>query len=458
MELKNLLALEPAKLIAAIKGTVDYEPVETYIKEFAGTHTILNRPDKTLADKNVVTTAKLVVNLQKKIVNSSVFFLFGGDMRLLLESEDEPSDQQREAYDHFVAQWERAKLNTFNRNLARVLLSETRAAELYYPVEETQEGAEAKFRYRVKLLAKSLGDEIYPFYDDFGDLVAFMRQYTKAIIKDDGSAGTTDITEIYTADTNYVLTKAGSDWLVEKTTNTFKKIPVIFYETSEADWTIVQALIDKLEDRFSKFDDTNDYFSSPAVKVSGKLVSSPEKGEIGKLFELAPDGKGGYGDVEYLTWDQSPDSMKMELEMLLELTYGLTDTPNLTFDRLKGLGSYSGAALRFLFMGAQMKSKVNQDIFAEGIDRRISLLKTMQATFITKQTKALQEIAIKADFGDPLPVDENETITNIVSSFSTGIMSRETSLQKHPYIEDPTKEAERLATEDIAEPNAGLNE
>lgn len=454
MELNDLLKLTPDKIIAAVKGSnVDYEKIDKYIEQYEGTHDILKRPDKLLEDGTPIEVAKLVINLQQKIVNNSVFFLYGGEMRIVLAetASEKPSDQEKAVFDYFVKQWERAKLNTFNRNLARVLLSETRAAELYYPVPETKEGADAKFRYRVKLLARSLGDEIYPFYDSLGDMVAFMRTYKAIGLDEKGAESKIDTVELYTADKTYKYQMVGGSWSTEDSQNTFKKIPIIFYELKVPDWEVVQGLIDKLELRFSKFDDTNDYFSSPAVKVKGKMTNAPEKGEVGKLFLL----EGEDSDVEYLTWDQTPEAMKLQMDKLEGFVHTLTDTPNLTLDQIQGMGQMSGFAIRLLFMGARMKSKVNEDVFTAGLERRVSLLKQMQSIFISKQAKTLAGIEIKVEFGDPLPIDDDETITNLISSVQGGIMSQETAIEQHPYIKDATDEIVRIKTADIAEPSDG---
>lgn len=450
MTIQEILELDPQKQITILTKNTP-ENIDTYINDYDGIHAVLSRPDKAVgtgSKARVVTTAKLVLKLQKKIVNSSVYFLTGAGSRLTLTN---PNNNTQEAFDYFTSEWDRAKLDTFNKDMVRRLLIETRVAELYYQVPQDLPD-QPKFRYRVKLLCKKNGDEIWPHFDEFGDMDAFCRRYTMPVINADGSETKVSTFEIYTAQKIIIHSTAGAAFITEERSNPFGKIPVIYYETDYPDWYDVQGLIDKLEDRVSKFDDTNDYFSSPAVKVKGKIKNAPDKAEVGKFFEIE-EGSGGYGDIEYLTWDQTPESMKLEMEMLREYVYSITDTPDLSFDKLKSIGAYSGTAMRFLFLQAIQKSANTSDIISEGLDRRINLIRAMLALFDTRKARGLQDMKVTMSFNSPLPVDENELINNLIGSHSEGLISRKTAVQLHPYVEDAVQEND-LLDEEIASGNS----
>jgi len=448
MIIKEILDLDPQKQITILTKNTP-ESIVTYINQYDGIHEVLNRPDKAVgtgAKARVVTTAKLVLKLQKKIVNSSVYFLTGAGSRLTLTN---PDSKTEAAFDYFQNEWDRAKLDTFNKEMVRRLLIETRVAELYYQVP--QEGP-PKFRYRVKLLCKQNGDEIWPHFDEYGDMDAFSRRYTQTVVAADGAENKIVTFEIYTATKLIIHTSSGAGFITEERINPFGKIPIIYYETDYPDWWDVQGLIDKLEDRVSKFDDTNDYFSSPAVKVKGEIKNAPDKAEVGKFFEIV-EGSSGYGDIEYLTWDQTPESMKLEMEMLREYVYSITDTPDLSFDKLKSIGAYSGTAMRFLFLQAIQKSANTNDIISEGLERRINLIRAMLALFDTSKARGLQDMKVTIAFKSPLPVDENELINNLIGSHSEGLISRKTAVQLHPYVEDAAQE-NSIIDEEIAGGNS----
>lgn len=47
--------------------------------------------------------------------------------------------------------------------------------------------------------------------------------------------------------------------------------------------------------------------------------------------------------------------MKLEIDTLLRMIYTITQTPDISFDTVKGIGAVSGVALKLLFMDAHLK-------------------------------------------------------------------------------------------------------
>ena len=80
-------------------------------------------------------------------------------------------------------------------------------------------------------------------------------------------------------------------------------------------------------------------------------------------------------DAKYLSWDQSPESIKLEGGTLKDLIHYMTGTPDISFENLKQIGPISGIALRLMFMDAHMHASDKEEIFGKGIQRRINFLK-----------------------------------------------------------------------------------
>jgi hypothetical protein len=74
---------------------------------------------------------------------------------------------------------------------------------------------------------------------------------------------------------------------------------------------------------------------------------------------------------------------------------------------------------------------------------------------VTKRA-ALESLDVELLFNDPLPVDENEKITNLIASFSAGLLSRETAVMQHPYIKDGTEEVTLINKDTTDANNMGL--
>jgi SPP1 family phage portal protein len=240
--------------------------------------------------------------------------------------------------------------------------------------------------------------------------------------------------------------------MINRYENPFGKIPVIYYEQEKAEWADVQSLIDRIETMISKNADTNDYFGSPAIVAKGELESAPEKDEVGKFFEIKPtisEGRATFGDLTYLTWDMAPEAIKMEFEMLKDLIYSQTATPDLSFNNVKGTSNLSGIALKFMFFDSILKAKSKQEVFGEGLDRRNNLIKAILAVADVAGNKGIEELDLTIEFSEALPENLAEIIEVLVQA--TGgepVMSRETAVKVNPMVDDPEAEIAMLDKQD----------
>ena len=89
----------------------------------------------------------------------------------------------------------------------------------------------------MKVLSQELGDNLFPLFDEYGDLIAFARAYK---IKE----GTLDIDhfDVYTTDFTYKYVNR-TGWELDKQApkggkipNAAQKIPVIYYSQKQPEW------------------------------------------------------------------------------------------------------------------------------------------------------------------------------------------------------------------------------
>jgi len=479
MNIKEIMELADVKEILEklCVDTVENRNISTNIKQYNGKHDILNRLDKNIGKapeeltdgtitkdtRKTVKQAKLVLRLQEKIVRDKSIFLFGKPVKLILENE---SNQLKKAFDLLKTTLKDVKIDSFNKKLCKRVLVESKAAELWYikPVLEPNENDELQLKgteIKVYLLCSKNGDEIYPHFNEFGDMDAFTRKYS---VKNEKGKNIAYV-DIYTDDMiyHYVKSQSGNSYTVKDEKNLIGKIPIVYYDQEEAEWIKVQSLIDRLEKVISKHADINDYFSSPSIVGKGEIDSAPDKDEVGKFFEIegeiGEDGKVYYGSLEYLTWDQSPESMKLEITNLKDFINSLTHTPDLSFNNLKNIGSnLSGIAIKFMFFDSILDSYDKQEIFGEGLDRRNNLLKAILSFLNTAQANNIQQLEITNEFSSILPDNYVEIINALSESRpGTNLISEETAAKHHPFIKKPNDEIDRLKQEKKEE-NGGSSE
>jgi SPP1 family phage portal protein len=417
-------------------------------------HAIKNKSDKTIKveeynDKGeptgnmitkIVDVAKIPISLQKKIVSIASTMLCGNPIQYAATT-DEGSDEDK-LFQAIKKTWDDNKLDFHTKRLLRYRMSECQCAELWYKEEADDtywagtgmEGSQLKMR--AKILAPSLGDSLYPIYNSVGDMIAFIR----GIIL--GDEDKTEQWEVYTADKIFIIQKKSSGYtVIEDKPNELKKIPIIYYEQPAPEWDDVQTLIERLEDVISTHADTNDYTGSPIILVSGEVKGFSAKGEAGKVLEMS-DG----ADAKYLESSTAPQSIELEMKNLRSLIYDLTSTPDISFDQVKGLGAYSGIALRMIFLAAHMKASEHEETFGEGIQRRLNFIKACMITINPKLEKA-NTIVVKPRFEYFVPINVQEEIQNLNTAVTGGLISKQTAIGLNPLVTDPESEMKVMAEE-----------
>jgi hypothetical protein len=403
------------------------------------------RPDKLIttdAGPSTVSVARIPISLQKTIVRVAAAFLCGNPIKLSAKAGDEVGKNLL-----IVLQktWDDNKLDYMSKDLLKKMMSETECAELWYtepadPLYWANTPIQgAKFRLRIKKLAPSLGDKLYPTYNAAGDMIAFGRGYSIKV-----GDKNEDHFDLYLSDRTFKGVKLAGGWEVTNEPNPALKIPVVYYTQDLPEWSDVQEMIDRMEKVISNHADTNDYFGSPTVVVDGEVEGFAKKGEQGKVLKTSNGGK-----VAYLTWDQSPESVKLEYSNLRSLIFDMTNTPDISIENMKALGVFSGIALKLLFMGAHMKAAEKEEIFGEGIQRRINFLKAALAKISVSLEKGLP-LSIKPKFEYYLPKNDQEIINNLSSA--TGAkptMSQATAVSQNPYVSDADAELEAMKTEGL---------
>ena len=81
-----------------------------------------------------------------------------------------------------------------------------------------------ELRLKYDLYSPSRGDELYPLFDDMGDMIDFSRQYEV----ENGSGKKDVFLDTWTADKHYIFKQTDGVWeTITLTDNKLSKIPVV---------------------------------------------------------------------------------------------------------------------------------------------------------------------------------------------------------------------------------------
>lgn len=423
-----------------------------------GVFDIIRRPDKKVLVTNeanqqkVINTAdgtgtykreavnRVALALPQLIIERAVSFLFGNPPEYNSTPQNDDEAIVSNAVEKILYD---TKSNSINRRIARAMFGFKEVAEMWYPVEapNSKYGFNSQFKLRCAVYSPAFGDTLYPYFDDSADMIAFSREFSKV----DSKQVVTNYFETWTAEAHY-LYKAGSGGynLVDgyPQINAIGKIPVVYGHQKKFETEDVDELIDRLEFLLSNFADTNDYHASPKIFVTGQINGWASKGESGAVIE----GEAG-STMNYVSWSNAPESVKLEIETLLKLIYTLTQTPDISWDSVKGL-NVSGVALKLLFMDAHLKVQSKREIFDEYLQRRINIILAYISQMNQRLESACNSIQIVPEI---IPYMIESDLDNLqywmMANGNQPLISQEESIARAGISMNPADTMEKIASE-----------
>ena len=419
---------------------------DKYVDVYSETETEIDKDGNEVPKKigsNPIKVAKAHTNTPKRIVRIAAAFLFGGEMYISFAEDSEGSQLFKDNFE------EKLKMKSVFNQFARTVKIETKSAMIFYPRPSVDDDGKQILEVKVKVLSVKNGD-FFPHFDEYGDMDAFTRSY-KAIYAEDGEER--DFLWIQTANQELLYVDISGNWQLVNgypQPNLAKKITVVYAEQDEPEWEDVASSIDYYENRLSRMIDTNDYFGDPILKNFGESAL-PSKNTVGKqiTFPKYVDPESGnelHGDAEYLVWQQSIDSIKLELETLRNEIYSGSSTPDLSFENMKSIGSLSGTAIELMFIEAFIKAAEGMEIFGPVVQRSISVVRALMSNVTNTQYKEdLKKAKPKVTFSTVLPDDLMELIDTLVKAKE--INSQETLTARSPFTKNVQEEIARIKAE-----------
>lgn len=384
--------------------------------------------------------ARIALAIQRLIINRAVSFVFGNPP----DYNATPANQLQET---IVAALRKifydVKCNSINRKVARSVFSFKECAEHWYTVENknTRYGFESAVKLRCAVYSPALGDELFPFFDESGDMVAFSRAFTRTNTEN----VSTHYFETFTNEAHWRWVDGANGYepcagFPKK--NPINKIPIVWGHQSKFETQDVDSLVDRLELLLSNFADTNDYHASPKLFVTGQINGWSKKGEAGSVIEGEDGAK-----MEYVSWQNAPESVKLEIETLLKMIYTITQTPDISFDAVKGL-NVSGVALKLLFMDAHLKVQDKREIFDEYLQRRVNIILAYIAQMNISLAEECNNIEIEPEIVPYMITSDIDELNYwLTANGNNPVISQEESVEKAGLSKDVKKTMQLLNDE-----------
>lgn len=392
---------------------------------------------------------RISIPLEQDIVNIQTAFTVGTEPSIDCDTEDEGEKSLLSALKQVLR---KNKIKYQNKKIVRSWLSEQEVAEYWYAVKDDGFWSILKRKiasifgasvpgYRLKsaLWSPFRGDKLYPFFDDAGDMVAFSREYEKEDLEGIKTTIFMTITKdaIYTIDTD----KDYSETIVN---HGFAKLPIIYAYRKHAYCDTIQPIRVRIEKLLSGYADCIDYHFFPILKLFGDITnfSGNTRNRVVKL-----QGEGA--DAAYLTWQQAADPIKLELETLFSRAYSMTNTPQISFENLKGTGNaLSGSAFRYVFMGAHMAVENHAEEIGLFMQRRVNFIISALGVQNPRLEEPAKTIDVEVEIV-PYMIDSiDDKVQTAVSAVDGGIWSRREGILFAGNLERVDEELKEIEEEE----------
>lgn len=398
------------------KLKIQVKPEQTYFDEK------LNKVVKVPAEIKEIDPNRIALPIEQDIVNIQTAFTVG----LEPEMECTPEKDEQSLFDTLKNLLKQNKIKYKNKKIVRSWLAEQECAEYWYTEKDTGFWGKLKTlifgnvkpEYQLKSVIWSpfRGDKLYPFFDDSDNLIAFSREYKKRDINGVDYVCFMTITD--TMVYNWEFSTEQKE--IPPFKHGFDKLPIIYAYRQESYCEKIKSLRVRLEKLLSNYGDCIDYHFFPILKLFGDVTSL--SGDFkNRTVQLTGEG----ADAQYLTWQQASDTVKLELDSLIEKIYSMTNTPRIMPEQLKIIGtSFSGVSFRYMFMGAHLAVSNHAEVIGEFLQRRVNFLVHALGKINKGFEKASKTIDINVEI-QPYMIDNlADKVTTAVQAVSGGIWSR----------------------------------
>lgn len=417
----NLMQNRDAEVDAALE---EYNPQ---------THEVMRRPNKYRKNDNPYFSEKLPRTRQRYINEVELFFLLGNP---ILWKKEEGDD---EAFELFTAFLKEHRFDATMRKVKRLAGAETQSAKLYH-IFRDERTSEANVRAVV--LSRQTGYKLRPMFDQYGNMRACAYGYT---LTERGK--NIEHWDIQTPDFLFYCKKTTVGWEVQTFENPTKKINIIYYPQPKA-WDGAEPRIKREEMLDSKVADTNNYFADPIAAASADVIRSmADPNAIGKLIQLTGDNS----RFEYINPPQDSASREAEKRDLNDSILFDTMTPDFSFDKIKGMGTLSGDAIKNAMILGYIKRDNRKEIYEELVDREKNVIISILKYLHPDMAKKLDELVVSFAFSEPFAQDKQKNWQAISQLYQAGVCSLENAVTMLALTDAPEEEIARIKEEQETE-------
>lgn len=462
MTIQEILNLgNPQEVIAALKDKTivipkwggnnglrdEYDPTK---------HPVMNKgkyPDISNEDGSVTYVTRITYDMQRLAVKRMTELVTGLPVKRVYKPEN---DRQQEVARVIEKIYERNRIDSVNIERCNMLFASCEVMTLWYAVEERNNlyGTESQIKLRCRNFSPMFGDELYPLFDEYGDMIALSVGYTRKV-----GGKSISYFDAYTADRHIKFSSEGGWNIIEDEAITLGKIPGVYCFRPTPIWEDTSKIVYEMEWAMSR---NGNYlrenskplfvvFADEAIAYGDEAFDDPYQSK-GRAVMQFPKGS----NAAYITWQQAVDNLKFFISELRQSFFTQLQLPDWSYESMKAT-PMSGESRKQLFIDCQLKVKDESGRLLEYFDRETNIIKAFAKVIMGESYSSdIEALPIENVITPFTTSDDKDTIQNLsLANGNKPMISQRESVEMLGWSTNVDQTMEEIAGEsklDIFEP------
>ena len=420
-------------------------------------HPVMNKaiyPDE-VTEEGVQPVTRITCDLQRLATKRMTELCCGIPVKRVYKPEN---DRQKEIAQYLEAIYDRNRIDSVNTERLNMLFAGCEVMTLWFAVESpnNQYGFNSRLKLRCRNFSPMLGDDLYPLFDEYGDMIAMSVGYSRKV-----GRKTVRFFDTYTATKHIKWSDANGQWQeVENEDITLLKIPCIYAWRPMPIWEDTSKTVYEIEWSLSRNGNYLRENSKPlfVVFADEAINYGDEKSPNREFRSIMQYPKGSM--AQYITWQQAVENLKFYVEQLRSMFFTQLQLPDWSYEKMSQQ-ALSGESRKQMFIDAQLKVKDESGRLIEFFDREMNVIKAFLKIMLG-DAYAADIDSLKVDMViTPFTItDEKDTITNLITANGgEPIISQRESIEMYGHSDDVDKTLQEIQTQksvDIMQPEPAL--
>lgn len=399
-------------------------------------------------DDGVERVTRITLSFQKLAAARMSELCTGIPVKRVYKPENEKQKQIAEAMEKI---FDRNRINSVNTKRCKQLFAGCEIFTLWYAVEQRNNlyGINSPLKLRCRTFSPMLGDGLYPFFDEYGDMTAMSIAYTRKVGRKN-----VQYFDTYTdgEDSRHIKwSNEGGDWtVVEDEKTTLLKIPGVYQWRPMPVWEDTSRNVYEMEWSLSRNGNYLRENSKPKFVVcANEVIQYGDEKSPDKEFKAVAQFPTG-AKAEYVTWQQATESLKFHIETLRSLYFTQLQLPDWSYEKMSQQ-ALSGESRKQMFIDAELKVGDESGDLLEFFDREVNVVKAFLKLMMGAAYHADIDALVVENVITPYRIQDSKEKVEILMTANGNkpIMSQRESIEEYGHSDNVDQTLKEIAEQEM---------